>query len=255
MPFGWRTRANARIERWIGTERFDYFEGSHDGYMRLESPAVHTRSILFLKSDYWIIRDVVETDGEHAYSLNFHFDPRVATTIGDDGAWIGGDGHRIYTFGDNGNWEQKESWVSTDHGNRVNAPLMRFVSQGLGKQEFWTFILPADLHDEPEVVEVDVPTGRAFVIKHRGYSDTFFLNDEPGEPIETAAFESDFHYSWARLSANEAVPDEFVGIDGSLFVIGDTAVIDSDETKHAAGRRLGHDVYITTDEGRALRSI
>lgn len=252
--FRWRTRAKARIERWIGTERFDFFEGSHDGYKRLESPAVHTRSILFLKGDYWIIRDVVETNGEHTYSLNFHFDPRVVTSVGDDGKWVGGDGHRIFTLGDNGAWEQKESWVSTNHGNRVNAPLMRYVSEGLGKQEFWTFIMPADLRDEAQVTEVDTPTGRAFVIRHCGYSDTFFLNDEPGEPIETAAFESDFRYSWTRLSANESVPDEFVGIDGSLFVIGDTAVIDG-EVKHATGRRLGQDVYITTDEGRASRSI
>jgi len=253
--FAWRTRANATIDRWISIGRFDYFEGSHDGYRRLASPATHTRSILFLKGDYWIIRDVVETDGEHAYSLNFHFHPSVATMIGEPATWIGGDGYRIHTFGDNGTWEQKESWVSTNHGNRVNAPLMRFVSHGLGKQEFWTFILPADEHNEPEVTEVDSPTGRAFVIRHRGYSDTLLFNDTPGEAVETAAFESDFRYSWARLSDGQSLPDEFVAIDGSLFVLGDTAVVDSRDENHASGRRLGSDVYITTDAGRSVRSV
>lgn len=253
--FSWRTRGNATIDRWIATDRFDYFEGSHDGYRRLESPAVHSRSILFIKGDYWIIRDVVETDGEHAYSLNFHFDPRVSTAVDETVECVSGDGHRIFTFGDNGNWEHKESWVSTNHGNRVNAPLMRFVSRGIGKQEFWTFILPADQHDAPVVTEVPTPSGRAFVIKHRGYSDTFFLNDDPGESIETAAFETDFRLTWARLSDGETIPDEFITIDGDLLVLSDTAVVDGDDLGYASGRRLGSDVCISTDAGRSIRSI
>ena len=73
--FNWKTRADAVRRSWIAEDRFDFFEGSHNGYQRLEDPATHTRSILFLKNDYWIMRDLVETSGDHEYSLNFHLTP------------------------------------------------------------------------------------------------------------------------------------------------------------------------------------
>src|SRR5207253_11260296 len=63
--FNWKTRAHAHRKSWIAEGRFDFFEGSHDGYQRLEDPVTHSRGILFLKNDYWIIRDLVEAGGEH----------------------------------------------------------------------------------------------------------------------------------------------------------------------------------------------
>ena len=59
--FSWKTKANADLKRWISEPRFDFFEGSHDGYERLS--ATHTRSVLFLKNDYWIVRDFVKASG------------------------------------------------------------------------------------------------------------------------------------------------------------------------------------------------
>ena len=73
------TRAEAVRKTWISEDRFDFFEGSHNGYERLTDPATHTRSILFLKGDYWIMRDLVETAGEHEFSTAFSFRPRSKT--------------------------------------------------------------------------------------------------------------------------------------------------------------------------------
>ncbi|MBV9960355.1 MAG: alginate lyase family protein, partial [Acidobacteria bacterium] len=73
-PFSWKRSTHAHALAWKIDERFDYFAGVHDGYMSLlRAPAMHTRSVLFLKDDYWIVRDAVETDGEHRYELHFHF--------------------------------------------------------------------------------------------------------------------------------------------------------------------------------------
>lgn len=254
--FNWRSRAEARCDAWIGEERFDLFEGSHDGYRRLADPATHRRSILFLKNDYWIVRDLVETAGEHDYSLNFHFDVGVKTTVGDGGAWVGGDDHRIFTFGDNGIWEQKESWISKNHGNRVNAPLMRFTSAGDGPQEFFTFILPVgDGVDAPMVAEMPIASGRAFVIQYAGYNDVFVYNDEPGVSINNGIFESNFRYSWARLRSGETLPDEFVLIDGNRMKLGEDDIFDSDDLSYASARRLGRQLYVKTDLGRSTGTL
>lgn len=251
--FNWMSRADAHCSAWIGEERFDLFEGSHYGYRRLADPATHHRNILFLKNDYWIVRDHVETAGEHDYSLNFHFDHGVKTAIGDDATWVGGDDHRIYTFGDNGSWQQKESWISKNHGNRVNAPFLRFVSSGDGPQEFFTFILPASPGVEPpEVAEIPIASGRAFVIQYAGYNDVFVFNDEPGVSIDNGIFESNFRYSWARLSSGEALPDEFVLIDGNRMRLGPDDIFDSDDVSYASARRLGKQLYVKTDLGRSI---
>ena len=254
--FGWKTQAQTELKTWIQQDRFDLFEGSHNGYERLEQPATHSRSILFLKNDYWIMRDVVETPGDHEYSLNFHFAFDVKPTIGDGGAWVGDADSRIFTFGDNGAWQQKESWISTNHGNRVNAPFMRFVSKGSGTQEFFTVILPADNRVRPtEVSEVPMAGGRAFVIKYCGYTDLFVFNDEPGKMIETGFFDTNFKYSWARLSVGETVPDEFVLIEGDKFRLDGGEITDARHGKYATIRRLGNDLYINAEKGRKRKSL
>jgi hypothetical protein len=76
--FSWKTKAESRLRKWITHPRFNFFEGRHNGYKRIKrSPASHTRSILFLKNDYWIMRDFVNTNGSHSYKLNFNFGPET----------------------------------------------------------------------------------------------------------------------------------------------------------------------------------
>ena len=254
--FGWKAQARTQLTTWLQEDRFDLFEGSHDGYQRLLDPATHSRGILFLKTDYWIIRDVVETGGKHEYSLNFHFAYDVKPRVGDGGAWVGDANSRIFTFGDGGAWQQKESWISTNHGNRVNAPFMRFVSKGVGTQEFFTFILPANNVVRPtEVAEVPMAGGRAFIIKYSGYTDLFVLNDEPGNVIETGIFDTNFKYSWARLSVGETVPDEFVLIGGDILRLGETDVFAGQVGDHAAVRRIGRELYIKSGDKRFTASL
>ena len=249
--FGWTTRAKATSQKWIAEDRFDFFSGSHDGYGRLANPATHTRSILFIKGDYWIMRDFIETSGEHEFSLNFHFERDLRPKIAENGRWVGDENHRLFAFGDKGAWQQKESWISNNHGNKVNAPFLRFLSRGIGTQEFFTFILPASLGGDPPVVtEVSMRTGRAFVIQYEGYNDVFVFNDDTNDVVETGIFDTNFRYSWARLSEGEIVPDEFVLIDGNRLAIAKDGIFDEKNIAHASALRLGYDLYVKTDKAR-----
>lgn len=256
--FSWKTRAEARLASWISQDRFDYFEGSHNGYEKLQNaPAAHTRSILFLKNDYWIMRDFVKTVGEHDYGLNFHFQTKTNPAI--EGAENGGfcvsetdsskTGLRLFTFGDNGNWQRKESWVSTCYGKRLNAPFLRFVSKGAGAQEFFTFMLPTEAgFAAPEVFETEIIAGRAFVVKYRNYQDIFVFTD--GEQIvRTEFFNTNFQVLWARLSEGEDLPEEFVLIGGTHFSFGGRDVINyPNMLEFATARRLGNRLNVRTSE-------
>ncbi|MEO7660317.1 MAG: alginate lyase family protein, partial [Pyrinomonadaceae bacterium] len=233
--FGWHSRAKAKKRTWISEDRFDLFEGFHDGYKRLTSQAMHSRSILFLKNDYFIMRDLVETTGEHEYSLNFHIAEELKPKIADDGKWVGDRDFRLFTFGDNGSWKQNESWISNNHAKRTNAPFLRYISKGTGTQEFFTFILPADRRGaEPDVTEVPSASGRAFLIKYSGYTDVFVFNDDRSVPIDNGIFVSNFKYSWARLSNGEAVPDELVLIDGNRLAIGGQEIFAPHDANYAS---------------------
>ncbi len=255
--FSWKTKAEAHLKNWISQERFDFFEGSHDGYQRLSNPATHTRSILFLKNDYWILRDFVETNGKHDYQLNFHFDaatnPAIETAENGNAcvsetadAEIG---LRLFTFGDNGNWERKTSPISNLYGKKVDAPFLQYASHGVASQEFFTFLLPTETaSDAPQVVEIEVSGGRAFVVNFRGYQDLFVFAD--GEQIvRTEIFNTNFRFLWARLSAGETLPEEFVLIGGTNFSLDGREIINyPNELEYAVARRFGNKLNVHTSE-------
>ena len=87
-PFSWKTIARCKPASWISERRFDYVEGQHDGYERLAKPATHQRSILFLKNDYWVLRDSLTSTGDHELELRFHF-------ASDAGLEVDGANHEI----------------------------------------------------------------------------------------------------------------------------------------------------------------
>lgn len=256
--FSWKTRARVKIESQISDARFDFFAASHDGYERLETPATHARSVLFLKNDYWIMRDFVATSGTHDYALNFHFDKRANPVIeqAENGVSCIGeapanhDGWRMFAFGDNGAWQRKEGWVSDCYGRKTKAPFFGFVSEGTGAQEFFTFLLPSENDAAmPEVYEREVAGGRAFAVKYRGYLDLFVFADAGGELVRTEVFNTNFRFCWARLGAGELVPEEFVMIGGTHFSLGDREIINyPNELEFAVARRFGNRLNVRSAE-------
>lgn len=232
--FNWESKASCRPMNWISEERFDFFEGSHDGYERLESPVTHTRGILFIKNDYWVIHDFAATRGNHEYALNFQFNPGCTPSVRrlENGDWgveqasREGDGLRLVTFGDNGAWNQKESWISRNHGERFNASSMRYASAGTGPQEFFTFMLPLEQGVRgPEVRESFAAGGRTFEISFRGYDDVFAYCDTV-MGVVFRNVKTDFRVSWARFNAS-GMPEEIILVDGRRLNVDGRSIIDS----------------------------
>jgi hypothetical protein len=255
--FSWLTKAETTVKNWLSKDRFDFFEASHNGYERLpDSPATHTRSILFLKNDYWIMRDFVETSGRHDYQLNFQFDINTNTvvqTLRGNRVCVSEStpdkpGLRLFTF-DHGNMEAENGWVSKIYGERFHAPRVSFVAKVTGAQEFFTFMLPADEYSQKaEVFEVSILGGRAFVIKYLDYSDLFVFADGD-RTVRTEFFDTDFRFTWARLSAGDNLPEEFVLIDGTHFSVGSREIINyPNKSKFAIARRLGNKLNVRTGE-------
>jgi hypothetical protein len=252
-----KTKSVAESNRWISEPRFDFFEGSRHACGR--SPATHTRSILFLKNDYWIFRDFVEASGERDYKLNFHFGGATASSriesAENENAWVvetldAKSGVRLYAFGDNGEWQHKTGLISDCDGGTVDATLLQFASSGTGAQEFFTFLLPTQANaDAPEVYETEVIGGRAFVINFRGFQDLLVFTDG-GQIVRTEIFDTNFSFLWARVGAEEILPEEFVLIGGAHFALEGREIINHPrELDAATARRFDDKLNVQTPDG------
>jgi len=69
--FMWLQKANAVA---LSHDATHFFEGKHDGYMRLRDPVMHRRIIRFdSKRNAVIVEDILECFGEHEVALHWHF--------------------------------------------------------------------------------------------------------------------------------------------------------------------------------------
>jgi Heparinase II/III-like protein/Heparinase II/III N-terminus len=84
-PFAWRNLPAVKTEAWVAGERFDLFEGRHDGYRRLPEPVIHRRTVFHIKSSFWFVRDVAEGMGEHHLTVRWHLAPWLRVRYGDPG--------------------------------------------------------------------------------------------------------------------------------------------------------------------------
>lgn len=255
-PFSWKQVALARPRTWMSHSRFDFFEGEHDGYMRLPSPALHARSMLSLKGDYWVMRDSVTTRGEHRYDLHFHFAPKVDPLIetGENATFVRegkvGAGLEIFAFSEGGEWRKENGWVSSCYGERSVAPVCIFAKTAEGAQEFFTFLLPLQVRDkESRIKEIEAIGGSAFEVATENSLDVVMIRS--GHLVETARLASDFEWVWARFSnEDEQAPDELVLIGGRTLHLDGKRILKSEKRiSFLVASRIDDQFRLETSDG------
>ena len=81
----WRSMAGGRLLRFVSTPVLDLAEGEHDGYARLAQPALHRRTVIFLRPDTWWIVDRLAGAGLHQCESTLHLQPDCSVGLDDDG--------------------------------------------------------------------------------------------------------------------------------------------------------------------------
>src|SRR6185369_12147150 len=261
--FSWKTIAHSVCSSWLTQERFDYVSASHDGFDRLPNPAVHTRSILFLKNNYWVVRDRVESAGTHLLRAGFHLDSGTAPLYSNSkGVRVVSEDSRsavmqIDAFAPGGEWQKEPGWVSHCYGEREEAPAFSFSVLARGSAELVTFLLPERLGvgSRPSVREIEALNGRAFEVNLNGKHDVIIIRDLAADSVrewvETVRIASDFNLSWARFVSEDAhTPEELILIDGhTLEMEGRTLLRSTKKINYLAVRRVGDRFRVETDEG------
>lgn len=150
-PFAWRNLPSVRCEHWINGDRFDFFSGSHDGYMRLPQPVHHRRSIFYLKPRFWFVSDFAEGEGEHQLEVLWHFAPHFKPSYTPPGFTLRPhsaepDERRglILIPPEQHGWspEFRRGWTSPAYGAKLPAPVLSFSRSGRLPAELATLVLP-----------------------------------------------------------------------------------------------------------------
>lgn len=80
--FMWLKKASAEREGWSVDEHTDQLVAYHDGYMRLDDPVLHRRSITYHKQGQNIIvEDIIDCDEDHEIEFFWHFDDACKISI------------------------------------------------------------------------------------------------------------------------------------------------------------------------------
>ena len=259
--FNWRRRANSVLRHWISHQRFDFFEGEHDGYTHLAAPATHIRSVLFVKGDYWIVRDHAVTSGAHRYDLHFHFAPEVEAAIKKDkrsavtarGREVNQNSSetQIFLFSNcDGEWRREDGWVSRCYGERTSAPVCVFSAHTEKSPEFVIFLIPPRNtgRSRTSVREVEVNNGRAFEAQSEDGQDVLLIGE--GNLIETGRATSDFEWTWMRLAPGTGRLQEAILIGGRRFYLDGQEVVNATERiHHLFLRRVGEELRVETNSG------
>jgi hypothetical protein len=164
--FSWRTQARPTLLRWISEDRFDFVSGEHDGFMRLPSPVKMSRDILFLKHDYWIIRDSFSSSNRHRLDIRFHFDSRPGAQSSLDIRCFGAD-----------QMVEEEAFVSHCYGQKEPAKVTRVSATVATGRDIITFLLPRSATTSLRVSELTTESGRAFEVSGGKTRDLVMIQD------------------------------------------------------------------------------
>jgi hypothetical protein len=214
--FSWKTKTSCERLAWFEHERFTYVSGRHNGYEQLGKPGTHTRSILFLKRDYWVMRDRVELSGTHEVAQWFHFDSAVSPDL-----------LEIASFAENGAWRTEEGWVSHCYAERTPAPVRVFSATATGEFEITTFLLPRPLGSVVE--QSRVTGGRGFELRNRQNRDVVLIRDGGVGLAQTGSIVSDFDCVWMRFVEDASVPNEMILVGKGRLELAGGKVVESSE--------------------------
>ena len=255
-PFSWKSIARCQRLTWISQDRFDYVAGAHDGYATMSQPAAHERGILFLKRDYWVIRDRLKSVGERSADLWFHFDPASDPLI--EAAALqdtfiaennGESGLDVHGFAESGRWRREDGWVSHCYAQKDPARIYVFSALLSGVRDAITLLMPRTSKSRWRVGEIEAIGGQAFEVANQNWLDIVMIRT--GQQIETVRLASDFEWTWARFSqADKSILEELVLINGRTLQLEGHQVLQAGQhLKYVTARRVDGQFQVDTDKG------
>ncbi|MGH9397687.1 MAG: alginate lyase family protein [Terriglobia bacterium] len=204
------------VEQWITGRQFDLFLGKHNGYAGLAHPVVHHRWVFHLKSQFWLVRDVMEGTGEHEVEISWHFAPDFVPSYTPPGFTLKraakGANPGMEKMGlaivppEAHGWSQEvcRGHVSPAYGVEEPAPVVRFQTRTRAPAEFATVLQPVagGMESLGKLMRNGSSQATRYRYQTADAEHVFFFSDD-GQPWELDGWKSDarFVYLSAGTSA------------------------------------------------------
>ncbi len=143
---------------WKSNTKYDYIQGEYsNGYgnykEKIDRSVKHIRKIVFIKPEYWVVSDLLLTDGEHSYEQFFHF---VPTELSVNGKKVISTQNRqeanlaIFPLNPDqldlkileGSDDPIQGWVSKGYNRKEPAPAVIYSKRSKGSTSFNTVLYP-----------------------------------------------------------------------------------------------------------------
>ena len=211
--------------RWISTSAFDYVEGWYK-----TSDYQHKRSIFYIKSEYYILHDLILGDGEHQIQQIFHLDtnllqdtrPHIVSTTGQVLTQEPGQGNLFISSVDATNVRLQFNDGQLTYQRVCELPV---------KMNVVLFPIKTDV-DQPSSVHTllvetdDDVLASGFTVKSDYGTDIFLISDDGYACMSTAVGEKKIEFRGEYLFLRG---DGFVMLNGQYLKVGSEVLVALDE--------------------------
>jgi hypothetical protein len=151
--------------RWLSTDQYDDVSGTYDegyapigregrGGLAVDTSIAHTRRILFVKPDYWVIVDRVRGSGRHRVEQLFHLTPNAKTVVSDApvlARYDNGASLQVFPLGAlrphvsiiEGSTQPIQGWIATGPNRKVPAPVIAVSYEVALPATLYTALIPS----------------------------------------------------------------------------------------------------------------
>ncbi len=149
-----KTWAESTLHRFASTEKFDYVDGSHNGFERLEDPVIHRRKVVFVKPRFWLVIDELTARATHQVDQYWHLGPEAKLqqdeTLAVSATYKNGAGILVKPVLTDclslqqyeGSINPIQGWVSYDYAVKVPAPALQYSKTAKAGTTLATLLVP-----------------------------------------------------------------------------------------------------------------
>ncbi len=246
---------------WFSSSGFDYLGLTHDRYKKL-GIAAHTRQILFIKPDVWVIHDALAGKGHHTFEWLAHFQPMplqvdakagIVTTANETGPNL-----TVVAASPNElRVDQRQGWMNvptTQVCEEVdNAPYVAFVQTGVPPARYGVLLHAVKAGRPTASIEMLAasPGANAYRIRAVQHKGTAVFADGPTRRRTIGGVETDARAAY--VGEGSGAPWPVCLVSGTTLVVNETCTIELQSPGSFSARRTGSGLAIETNAKGCVR--
>ena len=199
--------------QWYSSPNCDYVVGVND----CDQDVIHTRSVVFVKPDYWIVIDRLTGKGEHHFDQYWHLSEKSLdqVEITESGHILTAPYLKMFSLGNIPDVSLEQNYLSFNYREKVLAPVIRYSMQGAVPVVWPTVLYPFESNSSNvNVINISVDELQkntqlskpvAIRVVSNDSKDFFFEQEQAGFQCRFDNFETDAKAALISVNAQDEI--------------------------------------------------